>query len=523
MPVQKNSSPFGNLDTGMDLELLDDRSFKFRLVIFNEDGKIMKLRKGSIQELVIEDSLFDMCHTGHIIYSNPHDSLERNTYTDLGEERVDVDTFRYRGDARDFIAFEMMPTIDSTLKQQATDIFDSEFYTLRFTFVITHIEDLPSTSAVEKRKKLTFHDKRLQRLIETDLYWNTGEAAIRQKLVAHKKPLAKLSDRDRSVYTGAGIRDILEQCFDKECAFSESWDNGGRQVFYTSPAGAKAYDDLIEMNSMHVSSDDTSNQPCLLRLERYTDEWSLLPYSHYFDLAYDNATSTPGPYQIERMLVSNEVDHSSSQSNPPKVPKKTASNVINNVAFPGMSEIAGYQYSEMPGANNQRYIVSTPVHTYHQRNKTFNFMYKQQAIENMFNFFRDNISSKMLGGSSGPYTDFFINNSKRENRNVNLKNTTHTDHIGVLIQSRNDVLKKSLLYGPAIQFDIKGSTNRRAARFVSIDRDDKYGENDHDSKLLGQYFITNVKHIITQDGYSNKITGVKPYFYSEMDYNHDIT
>jgi len=129
----------------------------------------------------------------------------------------------------------------------------------------------------------------------------------------------------------------------------------------------------------------------------------------------------------------------------------------------------------------------------------------------------------MLGGRSGPYTDFFINNTKRENRNVNLKDSTiSNDRIGPIIESRNDVMKKALFNGPAIQFTVKGSTNRRAARYISVDRRDPYEENDYDSKLLGQYLVTNVKHIITETGYSNEVTGVKPYFYNPVDFNHDI-
>jgi len=515
-------SIFGKLEDGIGLELLDDRSFGFKLILFNEDGRFMKLKKSAIQELVIEDDLFDMCHTGHLIYKNPHDVLERADKTQLGEEEIDVSPYRFRGDARDFIRFELNPNLDSNLFAGTSNAIDSEFYTLRFTFCIYQVDDMPAESTVQKTKKLLFHDMRIQTLLENDLYWTSGRASIRQKLIAHKKPLSKLSDDDRAIYTGAGIKDMLEQGLGSGVKFSRNWDTGSRKVFYSSPAGSKAYDDILNMTNMHVSSDESENQPCILRLERYTNEWSLQPYSSYFNKSYTKATKTPGVYQNERFYISNEIDQTDTASNPPKSPTSSGS-VINNVSFPELSLVSGYVYSEMPGADNQKHIVSSPTHTYHSKNKTFNFLYQEQSIGSMFNFFENNITGNMMGGQSGPYTDFFINNTKSENRNVNLKQSNYNDRIGPLIESRNSVLRHALFNGPVIQFTVKGSTNRRAARFISLDRNDKYTENDFDSKLLGQYLVTNVKHTITQDGYFNNITGVKPYYYNKVNFNTDIT
>ena len=104
----------------------------------------------------------------------------------------------------------------------------------------------------------------------------------------------------------------------------------------------------------------------------------------------------------------------------------------------------------------------------------------------------------------------------------NLVYSSYSDHLGPLIASRNAVMNKALFAGSAINFNIKGSTNRRAGRFISIDRNNPYSENDFDSKILGQYFITNVTHTITGEGYENNILGVKPYYFSKVDFNNDI-
>ena len=50
----------------------------------------------------------------------------------------------------------------------------------------------------------------------------------------------------------------------------------------------------------------------------------------------------------------------------------------------------------------------------------------------------------------------------------------------------------------------------------SIDRRDKYFENDYDNKVLGQYFIVNVKHRFSEETYTNEILGVKPYRFAKL-------
>jgi hypothetical protein len=508
-----------NFDDGFELELLDDRSFKFRLGLLNEDGKILRLRKAAIVNLVIEDNILDLCHHGHLTFRNPHDSLERQTAIHVGDESHPVETFRFRGDSRDILIFEMHPVLDGQLDQVSE--FDSEYYSLKFTFTVYKIEDVPSSNPVKKAKKIYFRDRRVTQLMEKDIYWSSGPAAIRQNESRFVRPLSQLTDDQRAITTGGGIKDILEMSLDTP-KFSKDWDPGSRRLFYTSPGGSKAVDDLYYMYNNHVSSSDTNLQPSILRNERYTNEWSLNPLGYYFDRACDPSDNTPGEYQNEVFYISNEVDDSGSESNKSKVPTAPSKTVVSNITMPDLSMITSYVYSEMPGEDNQTYIVSTPIHTYHTYNKQFNFQHRDQAIDQMFNYFKDNITNKLVGGTTGPFTDFFINNTKEENKNVRLLTSQYNDNVGPLISSRNSVMTRALYGGSAISFKMKGATNRRTGRFIAIDRNNPYEENDFDNKILGQYFVTKITHQISQAGYFNTILGSKPYYYNEVKFNHNI-
>ena len=67
------------------VESFGDRKYKFGLYLLNQDGNYLKLRKGAIHELVIEDDIMNWFHTGHVTVSNPDDILERSTEIRAGD------------------------------------------------------------------------------------------------------------------------------------------------------------------------------------------------------------------------------------------------------------------------------------------------------------------------------------------------------------------------------------------------------------------------------------------------------
>ena len=71
-----------------------------------------------------------------------------------------------------------------------------------------------------------------------------------------------------------------------------------------------------------------------------------------------------------------------------------------------------------------------------------------------------------------------------------------------------------------IEFDVRGETSRRAGVWITLDRKNNYKDNEYEMKILGQYYVTKVIHRISSDGaYSNKILGVKPYFYKKLQFD----
>jgi len=189
-----------NTNEEIEVDLFDDGAYTLKLYMYNEDGKIVKLRKGAIEQLDIVDDLLKPFHSGELTYTNTSDAIERSSYHMVGDNKQNHNTWRFRGDCRDFIRFEMHPVLDDDITM--VSVVDGAAFSLIFDFVIYKIEDIPSESTTEKQKKVFFRDIRMQRMLERDLFWNSGEAAIRQQEVTHSRPLSQLTNDERYINRG---------------------------------------------------------------------------------------------------------------------------------------------------------------------------------------------------------------------------------------------------------------------------------------------------------------------------------
>ena len=64
---------------------------------------------------------------------------------------------------------------------------------------------------------------------------------------------------------------------------------------------------------------------------------------------------------------------------------------------------------------------------------------------------------------------------------------------------------------------------QKAGNFFTLDRSENYVENNFDDKLLGIYFIVEVKHIFNEDNtYNNQIFAVKTYNFKDLKFKENI-
>lgn len=523
------------------LEHFDDRRFKFSLYLLNQDGAAIKIRKGAIKELYIEDNIMDWFHHGYMLMMNPDDVMERahSIYTsdEARDKPVDITPYHFRGDARDLLLLTFEPHVDpGEVNETVFQKLNNMVYTMKFLFTVYATEDVVDMPGRKnKMQKMYFHDYRYQLLREKNLYYSTaknlgpiGTSSSSTIPVSHR------NNDDRSKPTGEIVQDILKTALVDSATdnmFSYHWDFGGSNLFYTSPANYKAIDDLNYVLDRHVSTEKYQYQPCLFRLQRYTERWELLPIEEYFKRTkqqYETGVG-PGAYQSEFFLLSNDseppADLFGRSGTPPR--RKTFGNSIktpmNNYHFPDLSVIDDFVFSEINGSDCQELLNSVIMHRYSESDKMFGVDLAQSNIKNVHSMFQSSLVSHMYGfdkkftmnsSSAGAgYSSWLPDSSREQNFNFRVESSWTPDVNKTLSAGRNKLLLSAFLMGNTIQFDVRGETSRRAGVWIAVDRDTNYVDNEYDKKVLGQYFVTRVTHKITSSGeYTNNVMGVKPYF-----------
>jgi len=521
-----------NLDSGnsQGIEQFDDRRFKFGIYLINQDRRYAKIRKGSIDELILIDDITDWFHHGHLTFLNPDDVFERaqeqllNDGSDL-TEKTKIYPYRFRGDGRDMLYMYMEPHINPDEESPTTEI-NSPVHTMKFLFSIYATEDIQDPRGKRyKKQKIYFHDYRLQMLREKNLYYSTAKNLSTRGLVDEKQqPISQMSNMERGKATGEIIQDILASTLlttDTSGLFSQHWEFGEEKMLYTSPSENKAIDDLSYVLDKHVSSSSSSNQPCILKLQRMTERWELLPVGTYFDRSVN--LGGPGAYQDEYFLLSFDSEADTSEVIPPErktFGKGSRSGMI-NLHYPDISIIDDYVFSEVNGVDCQEVLNSVIVHRYQEDNKLFAVDMQSGNIKSVRDDFQSLFISSTYGGEGGSGTTSWLSDSSREsNVNVSVNSSWSPNKKSSLSIGRNKSLLSALLLGNTINFTSRGVTSRRSGVFMAIDRDNNYIDSEYEEKVLGQYFITRVIHKITSTGeYENNIMGVKPYMYRDQSFD----
>ena len=504
------------------MEMFGDRKYKFGVFLINADGKLFKIARTAIDELYIVDDLMDCFHHGHIIFNNPKDVLERSTKIYTQNNSIDVTPYRFRNDARDFLYVTMDPYLETSTGESVSEEINSIVHSLRFLFCIHEMQDVTTQSGPnDKKTKLIFHDYRLQQLVEKNSFYSTAKTPA--KIGENRNVGAnvqQLNNTERGKPTGEIIQDILVSTLqepDTDGMFSRHWEFGDQSMFYTSPVNSKAYDDLLYVLDRHVSSEERNHEPCILKLERYTDRWELLPLSMYFERAhYKNG---PGAYQSERFILDIDMDTISTGSIPPA--SKTyvgATDPLINYSYTDLSTISDYTFSEMNGSDCQHILNSSVIHRYDEANKTFSIDLEQTNIKTIRDMFQDRYVSHMKGGDAGQgFTAWLTDETRETNRNItSVDSWTPNKTLG--LQTRNKKLLSALLLGNGIQFNVKGDSSRRSGVWISLDMDQPYEDTDYEKKVLGQYFVVRTEHRVTSTDYVNNIIGVKPYYFENPNF-----
>ncbi len=495
---------------------INDQDFEFAIALSNQIDSLCPINKSAVVRLVIEDSFEQWWTKGFLVFDNKFSALERPKNDDANE----LLNYKFRNDGKDTLVFRLRPVF----KGQPDDTLKNDVWNMTYTFSVYDIQDITDglTSDV-KYKKLFFWEYDYQMMIQKKMSWSTAEVSPVVITTA-----SQLTDEKRKVFTGDAIKSLITKALDTvPQQFSDNWDQGASKITWVQGANTSTQDMLLEILNWHVGA--INHDPCYLQRERYSKKWVCQSLSYIFDKAIEGGG--PGAYQLEQFFMDSmtEMEVSTNiQQNPqvktpaphksPITPRGKAS-LERNIQLGNYSVIKSFELVDMAAMDNMTLLNSSPTYSNDIKSKQFNLEYKDNDIVNVKEFFRTSYTDKLKHSGCDPDPLFTLNKIKNDAFAINNVYSLADTAIGRLAHGRNQTLKAALLLNQCIVFRTKGMTFRKSGVFIGIDREAGATQNEFDNKLLGQWFVINVKHIFVGEAYVNEITAVKIHASSPLNIN----
>jgi hypothetical protein len=510
-------SLFSNFGLGgqskQDVENINGNNHEFKVELNNGTAKV-RLKFAAIDELIIIDDLRYFYCYGKMSFGYNNDALEAfETFgnDEPGSNTQVVEPFTFRGDGRDILEVEIMPQMeDSDCLDMSLSDSDKKKYCIKHTFSIYHYED-KSDGAGEKRRTLYFWDRDFQYLNNIQLDFSTNKLVKSRQREAINVNSAEVSingsTQNNSVFTGDAIKGILEYALKEQYGLPVKfgkWDNGASKINYTSPAQYKAIDDLDFLVTYHVSDDSNSNLPALLKKERYTDKYQLIPINKFYDEAEQTSSSIFGDLfgKTEDFFLGKLNTGNSSIVGNGKIP--TDYTVVDN-----------YNFTKISSKELQEYFTTYAVHTNDPRGnfRTDIQPNNYEKIKELYN----KVFVKTAGAGNSRTTGTPVSNLPNNLIREQHKNTKHVFVPYALEEKQrksfgiNRTMLNLFFKNTCITFTARGNTARQSGKLISMNRRNSDIQPTHDSNITGNYLITYIRHEFKGGTYMNIIQATKPY------------
>ena len=504
------------------LYVVDQQNYIFKTLLFNPDSNVSVLSKSSIRNITINDNITDPFLKGSLTILNDGESLERlQTPKNVKEFEPDADILKgytYRGDGRDLFYLEIIPVenVDESYGKLGNKFNDA--FSFKNVFSIVNDEQLFDGENELKRFDFIDFDEKL--LKEKNIFFSST------KLLKTDKPVELLSNSEREIPTGECLKLILKdglfqndinEIIKTENGETPNFDTGASKIFYTSPSSNTAYDDLMYILEKHTT-DKTGQDFSFLKKRYYDGQYELKSVKEKFDKAFNKDQDTAGKLNMEKLIITGGAG---SGENIIQSSKKSPSTIA---YFGEKGNVVDYKFFNINSDISSKKNNTKIVHSYSTNTKNFYVEQKDSNITTAKNTFDENYVSNMKGYNNSPSPSVVLNSSKTTNLSYeNVYSLYSEDEFIRKSSGINKLLKNLLLTNIGVELTLKGQMFRKAGNFFTLDRSETYVENNFDDKLLGIYFIVEVKHIFNDDNtYNNKIFAVKTYNFKDLKFKENI-
>jgi hypothetical protein len=547
--------------TDMFVHRINNNYYYFDVSIVNLGGRSHTIKPAAIKNLVLEDKFHNFYHSGYIIINNAFDSIERdytgnnspsspsyytpssnfqninnvgstnstgnfqsinNTGGTSSQASIPLNGFVFKGDSRDILRIDIMPSLNQNQPGALGSEKEQKVFRMYFDFAIYHSEDIEGEYPDEKLKKLYFWDLYYEIMREQNTYFSTT------RYLESDSNIHNLTDTGRAIKTGTAIRELINETFNSSdtgpdrytAHFAEepasetdpNWDEGSTSVFFSAPARYKAWDALQYLLERHVSSAESNYDLCFLQVERFPRVFTFRSLKNTFDLAYLSNGDLAGDLYLDTLKIAGFV--SVVDENEQRWGYELKLVPKNSLYLDKYGTFRTFNYSDMSGIFSQKELTSRIVHSYDHDNKVFEIDSEDNNFETIRNVFFTNYGSQLKYAT----VPCFNAGEMRSSRfNVQTDFTTIPEKQQRLAKGRNKSLYAGIFSNNVISFKLPGSTHRQSGTFIGIDRDGAMEASAFDNKILGIYFILEVKHMFQDGEYTNELKCVKTYYANQID------
>ena len=451
---------------------------------------------------------------------------------------------QFRADGFDMLRLRISPTKKKQTKTGTPknglelDFKDNDpKWCLSYLFSIYDIEDVTenipeinaNSSTYMKCLKVFFRDIRYQVLNTTNIEYST---TVNTDVAATNTNSGLYNEGVK--FTGDAMQDVIKAVIDNTDIFDTTssgpnelfpsplqdpnvtWDKGGSEIFYTSPAGYSAYDDLDYIYSHHIGSKPLPNSSvhdlCILHTER-CKKWGgiepicLTPLSDFFEKSTEG--DKPGELQLEHFFVTAMTTERATLTY--NAPMSEAGDRDLKTAKYG--QIINYSFVDMSPEINSSKFCTTPVYSVDIKNRTFNVEFQDNDVATARKLLTEAYISKLYTASKNePNEKLFLPTIHQSKKTWNVFPTFSLNGDNKIARQRNGIqqlLYTGLFLNACVCFSTLGLTLRNPGTFIAIDRMSGSLDNDYANKLYGQWLVVKVDHIFESGTYINNIYAIK--------------
>ena len=502
-------------------DIINNNPYYFNIRLLSSDNRLQQLKIGSINSLVLDDDFNDFYTKGYIVINNVFDAVERlvdinnleDASTSTNNNFNSNKGFIFKGDSRDLLLIDILPKLNQDETTTTINNTKNNAFLLSYVFVIYDTEEITGDQPYQKYKKLYFHDWTYQMLCEKNSYFSTSNYLEDNK----NDNIIQLDNDQRGIKTGAALKYFLSEFFNSETRqikFSDDFDEGSRSIFFSAPARFKGIDVMNYILNRHISDENNKYDMSFLRKQRYDQTFAFTSLKKIFENSIKQSTERNTTTTVGNQLYL-ETFKLGMYSNVDKQYLIEPGSFTPKVALflDKYGTINNFVYDPMPGMYSQKEIVSTNVHSYDENEKLFAIDVENNDINFIEKVYYENYVKPFntVSKAGNAYSNFLPGKNREEQKNLKNVFSLIEDKDQRISDGRNNVLYHQIFLNNTVSFKVEGSTHRQAGTFIGIDRDGSLVYSDYHAKILGVYFVIEVKHLFKGNAYFNELRCVKTY------------